>query len=195
MRLQGRREFPLTDRGRQQAEALAARLSGQRVEAIYTSPIQRAADTATAIAERAGVALAVEARLQEYDFGEALSGRTWQEIREMRPELMEALLSDKAGFPHYPGEEGRDRFRTRVKGALGEIAGRHRDDGSVVVVTHAGPIAVFLLDVLGLPYRRPIPFVVDNASVTTVEFVRDPLPGFPAAVVVGLNDTCHLRAD
>ncbi|HEU4758854.1 MAG TPA: histidine phosphatase family protein, partial [Dehalococcoidia bacterium] len=143
----------------------------------------------------AGVAVQLEPRLQEYDFGETLSGLTWREIRERRPELIEALLSDSKEFPHYPGEEGREQFLERVSVALREIAGRHPGEAGVVVVTHAAPIAAFLLEVLGLPYRRPLSFVVDNASVTTVEFVPEPLPGFPAAVVVGLNDTCHLRAD
>ena len=195
MRLQGQQEFPLTDRGQQQAEALAERLSGLVLAAVYASPIRRCLDTATPLAERADLSAQLEPRIQEYDFGPLLSGLTWREIREKRPELIEALLSDSEDFPHYPGEEGREHFRGRVKAVLWEIAARHQYDEAVAVVTHAGPIAVLLLEVLGLPYRRPIPFTVDNASVTTIEFVREAPPGFPRAVLVGLNDTCHVRAD
>lgn len=194
-RLQGRREFPLTERGQRQAQALGTRLAALPLAAVYASPLRRAMDTAEPMAARAGLRVQTEPRVQEYDFGEALSGLTWQEIRERRPQLIEALLSSRSNFPHYPGEEGREAFRERICGALWEIADRHEGDEAVAVVTHAGPIAVFLLEALGGVYRRPIPFTVDNASVSTVEFNPKGPPGFPRAVVVGLNDTCHLRAD
>ena len=190
LRLQGRTEFPLTERGRRQAEELAAMLAGRSISAVYSSPIRRAADTAEAIAGQLGLAAELQSALQEYDFGE-LSGLTWPEIRERRPRLIEELLSDSGDYPSYPGEEGREPFRRRVSQAMWDIAERHAGDGAVAVVTHAGPIAVFLLDVLGRGYRRPMPFTLDNASVTTVE-ITEPDPFRPRAVLVGLNDTCHL---
>ena len=193
MRLQGRTEFPLTERGRRQAEEVAAALSPARVKAVYSSPIRRAVDTAEAIAAPIGLTVRVQRELEEYDFGE-MSGLTWPEIQERRPQLIEQLLSDSPDYPHYPGEEGRDRFRERVCGALWGIAGRHAEDGAVAVVTHAGPIAVFLLDVLQRGYQRPIPFTLENASVTTVE-IAEAQPFRPPAVLVGLNDTCHLSRD
>lgn len=189
-RLQGRADFPLTRRGRRQAEELAAALSRLPVAAVYSSPVRRALDTAEAIARRLGLKVEAQAALQEYDFGE-LSGLTWPDIRERRPQLIEQLLSDSADFPHYPGEEGREAFRERACGAVWGIAERHAGEEAAAVVTHAGPIAVFLLDVLQRSYQRPIPFTVDNASVTTVE-IAEPQPFRPRAVLVGLNDTCHL---
>lgn len=189
-RLQGRADFPLTERGRRQAAELAAALSRLPVTAVSSSPIRRALKTAEAIAGRLGLKGDVQPALQEYDFGE-LSGLTWPEIRERRPRLIEQLLSDSADFPHYPGEEGREAFRERVCGALWAIADKHAAEEAVAVVTHAGPIAVFLLDVLQRGYQRPIPFTLDNASLTTVE-ITEPQPFRPRAVLVGLNDTCHL---
>ncbi len=198
MRLQGRREFPLTKRGRRQAEALAARLSRLSPRVVYSSPIRRALDTAEAIAGRLGLAVREEAALQEYDFGEMLSGLTWREIREQRPELIESLLGNDQEFPRYPGEEGREEFRQRVREALWGIAEEHRGEEAVVVVTHAGPIAVFVLEVLGRGYQRPIPFTIDNASLTTVEVGAPGVGlggGWPRAVLVGMNDACHLSPD
>ncbi len=189
-RLQGRTESPLTTRGRRQAEELATALSQQPVAAAYSSPIKRALETAKAIASRLSLTVETEPALQEYDFGE-MSGLTWPDIRERRPQLIEQLLSGSAAFPHYPGEEGREPFRQRVCGALWGIAERHGGEESVVLVTHAGPIAVFLMDLLQRGYHRPIPFTLDNASVTTVEVV-EPQPFRPRAVLVELNDTCHL---
>ena len=190
LRLQGQAEFPLTERGRRQAEELAASLAERQVIAVYSSPIRRALDTAEAIASPLGLTVEVQAALQEYDFGK-LSGLTWPEIREQRPQLIEHLLSDSADFPDYPGEEGRELFRQRVCKALWGISEQHAGDGSVAVVTHAGPVAVFLLDVLERGYHRPMPFTLDNASVTIVE-IAEPQPIRPRAVLVGLNDTCHL---
>ena len=189
-RLQGRADFPLTEHGRRQAQELAAALSRLPVTAVSSSPIRRALHTAEAIAGPLGLKVEAQVALQEYDFGE-LSGLTWPEIRERRPHLIEQLLSDSADFPHYPGEEGREAFRERVCGALWAIADRHAGEEAVAVVTHAGPIAVFLLDILQRGYQRPIPFTLDNASVTTVE-IAEPQPFRPRAVLVGLNDTCHL---
>ena len=157
---------------------------------MYSSPIRRALDTAGAIASPLGLTVEVQAALQEYDFGK-LSGLTWPEIREQRPQLIEHLLSDSADYPDYPGEEGRELFRQRVCKALWGISEQHAGDGSVAVVTHAGPVAVFLLDVLERGYHRPMPFTLDNASVTIVE-IAEPQPARPRAVLVGLNDTCHL---
>ncbi|MDO8615660.1 MAG: histidine phosphatase family protein [Dehalococcoidia bacterium] len=193
-RLQGRRDFPLTERGRQQARALAGRLASAGLTTVYTSPIGRARETARILAGAAGVRPRREPRVQEYDFGEALSGLTWQEIREQHPEIVAALLNDDSEFPRYPGEEGRAAFRDRVCPAIREIAERHAADQAVAIVTHAGPIVVFVIELLGRKYSRPIPFSVDNASVTTVEFSAGGSPFLPEAVLIGLNDTCHLRA-
>jgi broad specificity phosphatase PhoE len=190
-RLQGRRDFPLTPAGEQQAAALAARLAGCGASAVYSSPLLRTRLTADAIAASLGVPVVKEERLVEYDFGERISGLTWEVIRREHPEVIESLLRDESEFPRYPGEEGRGAFRVRVEAALTEIAERHRADPAVAVVTHAGPIAVYLMQVLGRKYSRPIPFAIENASVTTVA-VGEPAM-FAAAVVTGINDTCHLR--
>jgi broad specificity phosphatase PhoE len=193
-RLQGRHEFALTTRGEAQATALANRFAGVGLSAVYSSPIGRTLATAEALASVAGVGVKVEDLVQEYDFGE-LSGMTWREIWETRPEIVEALVSGRSEFPEYPGEEGREPFRDRVRQGLAAIIETHEKDSDVAVVTHAGPIAVYLLDVLGRDYSRPVPFTIDNASVTMVEVNPEAPPGFPQAVLMGLNDTCHLVPD
>jgi broad specificity phosphatase PhoE len=159
--------------------------------AVYTSPIRRALDTATIIAGACGLQPTPDHRLQEYDFGEALSGLTWPEIRQRAPEVVKALASDGPDFPSYPGEEGRAVFRARVKAAVEEILRRHAGDGAVAVVTHAGPIVALVMELLGRAYSRPIPFRIDNASLTELEV--DGLRGPGRAALLRLNDTCHLR--
>jgi probable phosphoglycerate mutase len=192
LRLQGRREFPLTELGKAQARALASRLAALPLAAIYSSPIGRAMETAEVIAAKAGLEVVSEPRVQEYDFGDAVSGRTWDEIREGSPEVVEAMRNNESEFPRYPGEEGRAAFQDRVRSVMGELNERHPGDETVAVVTHAGPITVMLLDALGRPYSRPIPFVLDNASITTIEVNNGSAPHLPPAIVTGINDGCHV---
>lgn len=193
LRLQGRREYPLTTRGVAQINSLATRLVGAGVSAVYASPILRAMESAQAVASAIGLEVGPEERLQEYDFGDALSGLTWHEIREREPGLLGALVSNEGEFPQYPGEEGREVFKRRVCNVLDDIRRRHERDEAVAVITHAGPIVVLVMECLRRGYSRPIPFSIDNASLTTIEFNGRASPGFPDAVLSGLNDTCHLR--
>lgn len=187
-RLQGRREFPLTERGLRQAEALAERLADKGIAAIYASPLQRTMQTAEVLAGRIGVAITQEERLAEYDFGDAISGLKWDEIRKQFPEIIEALGREDAQYPRYPGEEGRAVFSARVSEAMSEIVERHADQ-SVAVVTHAGPIVAYVVESLGTPYRRPVRFAISNASITTVEVGE--ARAFAQRLVAGINDTCH----
>lgn len=189
-RLQGQKDFPLTDLGAHQAEATAKRLSQIPVAALYSSPLRRTLATAEAIADSSGLPVQLTPELQEYDFGE-LSGLTWEEIKNEAPEVAAAMRSLQADYPEYPGEEGRDVFRQRVSSALWTIIERHCEDENIVVVTHAGPIIVFLTEILGRSYQRPNPFRIQNTSLTTFQVGGLP-PGFPRAVMTGLNDTCHL---
>ena len=191
-RLQGRREYPLTAVGTQQAEALASRLAPEPLTTIYSSPIGRAVQTADIIAAKAGLNVTIEPGIQEYDFGDSVSGLTWDEIREHHPEIIEALRKDHSEFPCYPGEEGRAAFQERVRTAYREIAARHNGDGSVAVVTHAGPITVLVLDALSRRYSRPIPFGLDNASITTIEVSNGASHYLPPMAVTGINDVCHV---
>src|SRR2546425_8646685 len=103
-RLQGRREFPLTERGLAQAHALAERLFPLPLSAVYSSPVGRAMKTAEVVAAKACLDVVAEPRLQEYDFGEAVSGLTWHEIREKEPAVIEAFRSGGADFPPHPRE-------------------------------------------------------------------------------------------
>jgi broad specificity phosphatase PhoE len=190
-RLQGQKEFPLSERGRVQAERLARRLAGIDIAVVYSSAMRRAWETAQPVARSLGLAVQALPGVEEYDFGE-LSGLTWPEIHQRAPQVTATMASRGGEFPDYPGEEGREAFRQRVCGALWGLQEGH-DRQTVAVVTHAAAILVFLLDVLGLEYRRRLPFTLDNGSITVVEAPEARWPGAPPAVLVSLNDVCHLK--
>jgi broad specificity phosphatase PhoE len=186
-RLQGQGDFPLSARGFAQAERLARYLAeNDRPAALYASPLLRTQQTAEFIAQACACPIQSLPQVREYDFGEA-SGLTWAEIADRYPGLIAAVRARTPDYPKYPGEEGREQFRTRVCDAVFGIAATNASLDQVAIVTHAGPIVVTCLNVLGLPYQRPAAFAVENCSITTVEFSsNDP-------VLVATNDTCHLR--
>ena len=188
--LQGRTDFPLSERGREQSRRLAHRLRDAPLVAIYSSPLARARQTADALSEETGLPVVELPDLQEYDFGE-LTGIALDELRLRINPAQRYLQGD---FPSIPGEEGREAFRQRVCGALWGLAEHHKGD-TVAVVCHGGPIVVFVLEVLGLAFRRPIPLTLHNASLTVID-ARDDEPGpldpRPRAVLAAFNDTCHL---
>jgi broad specificity phosphatase PhoE len=188
-RLQGQEDYKLTDLGQRQAELTALRLRDEGTSAVYTSPLLRAASTATTIGEVLGCAPLLLPGVAEYSFGE-LSGMTYREVREhfaATPETANLPAAER----EYPGEEGRANFELRVIEAVWQVVEKHPNE-TVAVVSHGGPIALLCQSVLGLPYKRPMPFGVDNCSLAIIEA---PDGGTPrdAAVLVRLNDTCHLE--
>jgi broad specificity phosphatase PhoE len=191
-RLQGTTDYDLTPMGHEQAKRTADRLHEMGVSIVYTSPLLRAANTARAIGARLG-ALPIElADVREYDFGE-LAGATYAELRR-RFGTPQPGPDGRPPERVYPGEEGRETFFKRVTESMWKIVEKHPSE-SIAVVSHGGPIALFCQSVLGLPYRRPMPFAIDNCSLNVVN-VRDEVQDSiarPRATLAALNDTCHLR--
>jgi broad specificity phosphatase PhoE len=182
-RLQGQADYDLTDLGRQQAKRTANRLHAMGTRAVYTSHLLRAQATAQAIADRLGLTPIVTQEIAEYHFGE-MSGATYAEVREKFGTV--ANPAERS----YPGEEGRDVFFARVTNAVFRIADEHPED-TVAIVSHGGPIALFCQHVLGLPYKRPMPFSIDNCSLNVVD-VQPNQSGERKLRLVRLNDICHL---
>jgi broad specificity phosphatase PhoE len=79
-----------------------------------------------------------------------------------------------------------------VTESLWQVMDAHPGE-TVAVVSHGGPIALFCQTVLGLPYKRPMPFGINNCSLNVI----DAPEGLPAKErrlrLLHLNDTCHLR--
>ena len=182
-RLQGQEDYPLTEQGRRQAVLTGHRLEDLGASAVYSSHLLRARETAIAIGERLGIEPAIDEDLSEYHFGE-MSGMTYAEIRDRFGAI--ANPAERT----YPGEEGRDNFFNRVTSTLWGIAEAHPTE-TVAVVSHGGPIALFCQSVLGLPYKRPMPFSINNCSLNIID-ASITSPESRNAILLHLNDTCHL---
>jgi broad specificity phosphatase PhoE len=183
-RLQGQEDYELTDLGRRQADLTAERLHELGASALYSSHLSRAHETARMIGDRLGIEPTILEDVSEYHFGE-MSGQTYAQIRERF-----AAIPNPAERV-YPGEEGREAFWDRVTTALWGIAQTHPEE-TVAVVSHGGPIALFCQAVLNLPYRRPMPFSINNCSLNVFE-ASISLLGERQALLLSLNDVCHLN--
>ena len=134
-RYQGRLDIPLNAEGRKQAEALRTRLENTPFERVYSSPLQRALETAQIIAR--GKPIRRDARLAEIDHGD-WQGRTHQEIATEWPHQWHAWKSDPDRFTP-PGGESIADVQLRVREFLAEIEG-----DAILCVSHGVVIQAFL---------------------------------------------------
>jgi broad specificity phosphatase PhoE len=132
-RLQGHADRPLNETGREQARDLAAELADEPLDAVYSSDLSRAEETARIIAEARGLDVTALQSLRERHFG-TWEGLTDEEIHERFPDAADGVLGDG---------EPRDELDRRVLGALERIAEEH-PDGTALVVSHGGPLRAVL---------------------------------------------------
>jgi broad specificity phosphatase PhoE len=171
-RWQGHADRPLTEKGRIQARALAARLEHIELDAVYSSDLRRAAETAAEVARSQGVELVENSELREVDVG-SWSGLTRAEAEARFPE---GFARWRAGYPGWEDGESYDEMTDRVLGGIHRIAAAH-EDGRVLVVSHGGPIRAIHASALGLDvhaYRRLRP-VEPNARLSAVCYVEGKL--------------------
>lgn len=134
-RFQGHIDRPLTSRGRAQAATLAERLAEVPLEAVYSSPLRRALETAEAVAMQKGLPPVTLPDLREVDVG-TWAGLSRAEVVERFPQAFQRWLDGGEG---WEGGETYGQMSERVLAVMLEIAERHRD-GSVLVVSHGGPV-------------------------------------------------------
>ena len=131
--INGRRDTPLTELGRTQALAAAEQLRSEVISCVYTSPLQRATQTASIISEKLGTAeLHVEPDLIERDYG-VLTGRSPDDIPVHASNIF--VLNDFRYVIDSPGVEDYTRLWTRAGDALRRIQNRHVGQ-RVLIVAH-----------------------------------------------------------
>ncbi len=185
-RFAGRGDAPLTDTGRRQAVAAAARLAARGgVDQIVTSPLQRARRTAEAVAEATGAPLKVDDGLVETDFGE-WEGLSFAEASARWPEEISAWLASADVAP--PGGESLATVARRVLGALDRLLAAQAG-GTLVLVSHVTPIKTLACRAMLAPPAAMFRIHLDVASLCEIHWFSD-----GPALVRSLNDTGHLRA-
>lgn len=172
------RGLHLSDAGRQQAEAAAARIGTvvKQVAAVYSSPLERAKETAAPIAKRMGVKVTVERGLLECDFGEWTGGR----LKELskRPEWR-TVQRYPSGF-RFPDGESFAEMQTRIVDALARLRQRHPGE-TIVAVSHADPIKAAVADAVGTHLDLFQRIVISPCSLSTIVY------GDSGPVVLNVN--------
>jgi probable phosphoglycerate mutase len=134
-RFQGHADPSLNDNGRAQAHALAAELAAEHIDAVYTSDLTRARETAEIISAQLGVDIVPRSELREIDVGD-WEGLTWDDIERQFPDGRRRW--DESGHG-WEGGETYEQLAERVVDALRRIAAAH-PGGRVLVVGHGGTI-------------------------------------------------------
>lgn len=172
----------LRERGHDQARRLARWLDGEPLDAVWTSPLRRARQTADVLAAGRGLEIQVDDGLAEFD-RLATSYIPYEELKANRDERYLAML--EGGFDH-PGVDG-NAFRRDVVDAVERVIASHPGQRAAIVA-HGGVINVYLGHVLGL--TRPLWFEPGYTSISRVAAARTGERG-----IVSVNETGHLRPD
>jgi probable phosphoglycerate mutase len=183
-RFSGLRDLPLSASGTRQAKAAACRLaSAGPIDAVVSSPLQRAVATAAIAARELGRTTIIDDDLRETDFGD-WDGLTLTEIQERWPGAAAAWRRDPEQAP--PGGESFVDTARRVDRACERLlrghAGQH-----VLVVTHVTPIKILLCRALGVPLSTLYRLYLGSACISEVQW-----HGRGFAAVHRVNDTSHL---
>jgi 2,3-bisphosphoglycerate-dependent phosphoglycerate mutase len=186
-RIQGHIDIPLSEHGVLQAEQLGARLAREgRIDAVYSSDLQRARQTAQPFASALGLEMRLSEGLRERSYG-AFQGHDSDEINEKFPaEYIEWQTRDP-GFTPPEGESQRV-FYHRVVHAMEPIVAAH-PGGRIAVVAHGGVLDCIYRFANKLPLQDARNWPLLNCSINVVDYDAD------GAKVVSWGDVSHLATD
>jgi ribonuclease H / adenosylcobalamin/alpha-ribazole phosphatase len=183
-RFSGLRDVPLSAEGTRQARAAACRLATDaRIDAVVSSPLQRALATAAIAAGELGLSTGIDDDLRETDFGE-WDGFTLEEIQQRWPAAAALWRSDPEEAP--PGGESFAATAHRVNRACDRLL---RDHGgqTVLVVSHVTPIKILLCRALSVPLGTLYRLYLGSACINEIQW-----HGRGFAAVHRVNDTSHV---
>ena len=186
-RFGGHSATPLSELGHEQARLAAASLAKENINAIYSSDLLRAVQTAEPLAKILGLEIVASPALRERNVG-VLEGLTFDESKEAHPEDYYALVNRNIHHVITEGESYRDLLE-RITAELRDILRQHRG-GRVAIFTHTGALCFMTLHLLGAIHRntKQTPWVVtSNCGINRFE-IRGPRN----IRVLALNDTRHL---
>lgn len=168
-RISGQSDASLADEGREQAEALAEVLRGEKLDAVYSSPLERAVETAAPVAAAQGLAIRLEPDLKEISMG-VLEGRKRDESDPEALRIWEEWQRNKFDYRGHGGETFRD-LEARVSRCLRSIAARHRDQ-TVLIAGHRSTNRVILSALMNWSLERSLELKIHSRYLYRVEAGR-----------------------
>lgn len=180
-RIQGHTDVELSDHGRTQIQKLALSLQEEKIEAIYSSPLTRAYETAQAIVRFHDMDINIERDLRELNHGD-FESLTLQELKENHSLFIKQWMEDP-GSVVMPNGESLSQVQIRVWDVIRNIIETSKD---TLVVSHGMAIMTILCKIKNLSLSQGRQVFVDMASKTVVEFENG------QGIVTLFNDTSHL---
>ena len=179
----GRSDVDLDEVGTRQAELLGKYLSNHGLEAIYSSPLKRALDTAHIIARYQKIDVQIAENLVDFDYGE------WQCLPEQEvKKLYPALLNEWRNNPHkvrMPGGETLEDVRKRTIEVIKDILSNYQN--SVILVAHRVVNKVLICFLLGLDNSHFWNIKQDVGGITVFNYLDG------RYILTKHNDTSHLK--
>jgi probable phosphomutase (TIGR03848 family) len=160
--------IPLNEKGRMQAEAVAAVLAKAPIKYIYSSPIQRAQETASYLSKLLEMEVQIADGITETDIG-TWSGRSVKQCA--RTKLWQTVIHKPSELT-FPGGESFAGIQKRATAELRAIALRHPED-LVACFTHADIIRLVVAEFLGMDLDAFQRLGSDNCSITVVHFNKE----------------------
>lgn len=154
----------LNDKGRTQAQSLAERLKGAPIKALYSSPLERALETAEPLAKSLNLEIIQRVGLIETDCGE------WQnrKVKELSRLKQWKSVQVAPSVFRFPGGESFRDAHSRITAELLEMAAQHDPKDLIVCVSHADPIKLAVAYFIGLPLDAFQRLFVSPGSITAL---------------------------
>jgi probable phosphoglycerate mutase len=182
-RIQGQLDIGLNGTGRWQAHRLSMALAGEPVEAVYSSDLLRAWDTAMAVASAVGREVQTTTGLRERGFG-VFEGKTFAEVTELWPEQSQLWRRREPAFAPEGGES-LITFRDRIVGEVSRLASAHGGE-QIVMVAHGGVMDVLYRAATRQEIQAPRTWNLGNATINRLLWTPEGLS------IVGWADNLHL---
>ena len=186
-------DVPLCDAGRRQAKLVAERLKKYNIEALYSSNLIRARETAEIINQQLKLSHNIEEDLREISFG-ALEGLRDVEIKERFGDFLKERATAESDIPYPEGESGLDVYR-RVFPVISRIVERAIEDNieNIAIVSHGGVIRTVVAGILGADFAKKLCIAKDleNCSITQINY-DDAIGNF---IVERVNDYAHIEVE
>src|SRR5471030_1549441 len=189
-RLQGHTDIALNETGQRQAAALGQALAGERIDAVVASDLQRAMQTAEAVAAHHGLAVQTDAQLRERCYG-VFEGMLYADIERSYPQeyaLWQARDIDAVMPAGLREAESFRQFYRRSVDSMARWAERHAGR-SIAVVAHGGVLECAYRQAVGMSLDSPRDFQVRNASINRFTYTDGRL------VLAGWGEVGHLNRD
>ncbi|WP_294257361.1 histidine phosphatase family protein [Propionivibrio sp.] len=184
-RMQGHIDLALNANGEAQAVAAGRYFAGLQAAALYSSDLQRARQTAQAIADALHLPMILLPALRERHFGRC-EGMTFDEIAATNIEDARAIERRDPDYATPGGGESLRQHHARILNCIGELVSAHIGQ-TIVVVTHGGVLDVIYCRAHGLPPETPRSYPIPNTGINWVGIDGE------RWVIERWGDTAHLR--